>query len=469
MPTDAELLSRYATHRDEAAFAELVSRHVDLVYSAALRRVNGRADLAEEITQTVFTDLARKSGALARHPALVGWLYRATRYAAIDAARAEVRRRQLNETLSAMPEHLPTSEPAVDWTQVRPVLDEAMDHLTGRDREVVLLRFFQDLPYGEMSRRLHVSENAARMRTERALERLRVQLARRGVKSTAVLLGSLLATHTVTAAPAGLAGAVSSSALAAAPAGWLIMLQTVLLMKSTAAPVASAVLAATLTAVLWFATVDQVSADELESLRAENVQLTAATAGSLATDADILAAAASDYEARASRTLAGFDAGRTRRTEERATQDDSGHRNHGRATARDAELTFAWAAHEADVAALTDLIYFDPPVRERAGEIWSTMPADVQAAYPTPEALYAFFVAADGLVAPAPGIDVVEQLVFVEIGPGRAASRWPGRDRNMHEFQRMPDGTWKFVMPLVGVEHMPAVLQNETLARMGES
>ena len=88
MPTDADLLRRYAQDHDEKAFAELVARHLDVVYAAALRRIGGRRHLAEEISQKVFADLARKATWLQRHPAIIGWLHCSTRYAAIDATRA---------------------------------------------------------------------------------------------------------------------------------------------------------------------------------------------------------------------------------------------------------------------------------------------------------------------------------------------------------------------------------------------
>lgn len=458
MLTDTELLRRYATGRDENAFAELVARHIDLVHSAAVRRVNGRTDLAEDITQKVFTDLARKAATLVHHPALVGWLYRSTRYASIDTARAE-QRRQLAEMSSAMSSAESSPEPVVDWADLSPVLDEAMDHLRERDREAVLLRFFDNLGYREIGRRLHLSETAARMRTERALERLRVQLERHGVSSTTALLGGALASHAVVAAPAPLAVVTAQGALAAGPtAGAWFSFKTFLLMNTSVAPAASAVLAAALTAVTWFAVADPVAAEDLSRARAEHAELTAAAADP---SSAIATATADAYAKRAAETLQAFATVAPRRTG-RSAADASGHRDHGNASAREASLTFAWAGYEANVAVLTRLMYFDPAVRERAQEIWNGMPEAVRRAYPTPEALYAFFIAADSLIAPPPGADVVGRLDFVELAPDRHASRWPGRSNNNHEFQRTDEG-WRVVMPLGGVEGMPAILQNETL------
>jgi RNA polymerase sigma factor (sigma-70 family) len=173
MSTDAELLHRYVEDHDERAFAELVLRHLGLVYSAALRRTGGRTHLAEDIAQKVFSDLARKAAVLTHHPALTGWLYRSTRYAAIDAARAELRRQKLAQSLTAMPDQSSPPESPADWERLRPVLDEAMDQLKECDREIMLLRYFNGLTFGEVGARLNLTENTARMRAERALDKLR--------------------------------------------------------------------------------------------------------------------------------------------------------------------------------------------------------------------------------------------------------------------------------------------------------
>jgi RNA polymerase sigma factor (sigma-70 family) len=156
MSTDAELLQRYARQHDERAFAELVQQHIGLVYAAAHRRSDDRAHLAEEITQRVFTDLARKSATLCHHPALTSWLYRSTRNAALAVTRSEVRRQRLNQTVAAMPDTSPPLEASVDWERLHPVLDEVMDELKERDREIMLLRFFAGLSFAAIARALRM-------------------------------------------------------------------------------------------------------------------------------------------------------------------------------------------------------------------------------------------------------------------------------------------------------------------------
>lgn len=219
MLTDAELLRRYADGKSEEAFATLVSRYVDLVYSSALRQVGGDAHRAQDVTQIVFTTLARKARSLTHHPVLAGWLYTATQHAAAKAIRTEARRHAREKEAQAMHEIFAPDSTVIDWERVRPVLDDAMRELDDRDREAVLLRFFARRPFREIGTALHLSEDAARMRVERALDKLHGLLSRRGVSSTSSALALALTGQAVAAAPAGVASAVTSAALAGAAAG----------------------------------------------------------------------------------------------------------------------------------------------------------------------------------------------------------------------------------------------------------
>jgi RNA polymerase sigma factor (sigma-70 family) len=227
---DATLLRSYAESHRQDAFAEVVRRNMDAVYSSALRRLGGDAHLAKDAAQQVFITLASRAGELARHPVLAGWLHTATRNAAANIVRSERRRRLREQEAHAMNEI--TSKPRLeaDWNQIAPVLDEVIDELSAKDSAAVLLRFFDRRTFAEMGVVLRLSEDAARMRVERALEKLRVRLARRGIGSTAAALGAVLAQHTVAAAPAGFAGEVTGGAFKAADAfpgsgstrlGWL--------------------------------------------------------------------------------------------------------------------------------------------------------------------------------------------------------------------------------------------------------
>jgi len=211
MTPDGELLRRYAESASEEAFGELVRRHLDLVYSAALRQLNGDAHLAQDVAQAVFNDLARKAASLTDRAMLAGWLYTSTHYAAAKAVRTEQRRQAREQEAQDMHELLREPGPNHDWESLRPLLDAAMQELGEPDREIILLRYFRNQAYPEIGEATGLSENAARMRAERALDKLRVTLSRQGVISAAAL-STALSVNAVTAAPAGLAATIISGA-----------------------------------------------------------------------------------------------------------------------------------------------------------------------------------------------------------------------------------------------------------------
>ncbi len=209
MNDDAHLLHEFADGGSDAAFAELVRRYLDLVHSAARRQVAGDVHRAEEVTQAVFVELARQAKRLTTHRSLAGWLYTTARFVAARNQRAE-QRRVLHET-AAHPMNETDSESAPAWDDLRPLLDEVMHRLSPADREAVVLRFFQNRPLAQVGQALGVGENAARMRVDRALERLRRELARRGIRSTAAALSAALSAYAVAPAPAGLAATVGAA------------------------------------------------------------------------------------------------------------------------------------------------------------------------------------------------------------------------------------------------------------------
>jgi RNA polymerase sigma factor (sigma-70 family) len=215
--SDVQLLCDYAEGGNETAFRELVTRHTDLVYSAALRQVDS-PDIAGDLTQGVFTDLARKARLLAgKMPAgisLTGWLLRSMRYAALNHLR-NTRRRLTNER-QAMEQLIINSESAPDWERIRPVLDEAMDSLCDEDHTAVLLRFFENKSLREVGQALGMSDDTAQKRVSRAVERLREFFSKRNVTIGASGLAAVISANAVQSAPVGLAAAISSAALAGA-------------------------------------------------------------------------------------------------------------------------------------------------------------------------------------------------------------------------------------------------------------
>jgi RNA polymerase sigma factor (sigma-70 family) len=208
--TDQQLLRDYTGHRSETAFAELVRRHVDLVYSAALRMVRD-AHLAEDVTQGVFIALAQNAGQLTERPVLSGWLHRTAQNLAANAVRSDVRRRAREQEAVAMNELLATESDAA-WEHIAPHLDAALGELGEADRDALLLRYFESKSAREMAQTLGTSEEAAQKRCGRAVERLRDFFAKRGVTVGASGLVVALSTNAVQAAPVGLAAIISTAA-----------------------------------------------------------------------------------------------------------------------------------------------------------------------------------------------------------------------------------------------------------------
>jgi RNA polymerase sigma factor (sigma-70 family) len=224
MTDSQQLLAEYAKTGSEPAFRELVTRYVDLVYSAAVRMVNGDTHLAEDISQTVFTDLAQKARTLSSEVMLGGWLHRHTCYVAAKALRTE-RRRQTRERLSVEMNELSQSA-EVNLAMVAPILDEAINELGDEDRKAILLRFFETRDFRSIGESLGSTEEAARKRVARALDKMHAHLGKRGFALSLAALTGAMAGGVSTAAPLGLAASISAKALvsgAASGTGWALL------------------------------------------------------------------------------------------------------------------------------------------------------------------------------------------------------------------------------------------------------
>lgn len=212
MPNDdLTLLREYALDKSEPAFAALVSRYADLVYSVAVRMVRD-PHLAEEVAQAVFIVLAHKADKFDDKVILSSWLCRTARYAASNVLTIERRRRQ-REQEAHMQDILNPPESAEAWIQIAPLLDDAMERLGRKDHDALVLRFFDNKNFTEVGAALGASEDAAKMRVGRALEKLRKFFSRRGVSLSAGAIAGAVSVNSVQAAPVGLAASITAAAI----------------------------------------------------------------------------------------------------------------------------------------------------------------------------------------------------------------------------------------------------------------
>jgi uncharacterized protein (TIGR03435 family) len=222
---DMELLRQYVYLNSDEAFAALVSRHMNMVYSAALRKT-GNAHAADEITQAVFIILAKKADHLRAGTILSGWLYQTARLTSSGFLRTEIRRvrREQEACMQSL-----TDETGADiWPEIEPLLDDAMGRLGEKDRNAITLRFFEGKNFQEIGLAFGTSENAAKKRVGHALEKLRKLFAKRGVNSTSAIISGAISANSVQAAPVALAKTVTAVAIAK---GATVSLSTLTLIK----------------------------------------------------------------------------------------------------------------------------------------------------------------------------------------------------------------------------------------------
>jgi RNA polymerase sigma factor (sigma-70 family) len=258
-----ELLRAYAAENSEEAFRELVDRYLALVYSTALRVLCGDAALAQDVAQMVFADLARKSRSLPANVVVPGWLYRHTCFTAAKALRTESRRRAREREAVAVNS---ANDPEPLWNQLAPFLDEAIGSLPARDRDALVMRFFDKQDFRSLAATLRLSEDAAQKRVSRALEKLRGYFERRGIPVTGSTLASMIAAHAVSATPATLATAVTANAFAQAGAVATPLIISLLMGKIKTIAVGVVAVAAVTTPLV-------LQHDSISRLRSENEQL----------------------------------------------------------------------------------------------------------------------------------------------------------------------------------------------------
>lgn len=218
MPTtDHQLLKQHQRDPSGNAFGQLVDRYLGLVHSVA-RRITTNDEAARDISQTVFLRLIKKAPKIPETLPLTSWFHRETHSASVDYVRSEVRRQKREEISSTLDTMNSDSR---QWDEIAPEIDDALNDLEEEDRTLVLFRFYENKSHPEIGRALGISQDAARMRTRRALDKLKSSLGKRGITTTTTILGSSLSANAIITPPAGLAATISATAGAAAPLGLL--------------------------------------------------------------------------------------------------------------------------------------------------------------------------------------------------------------------------------------------------------
>lgn len=206
--SDEALLHEYAETRSDAAFHQLVERHIGPVHAFAYRQT-GDAHLAQDIAQAVFLILSRKASSLPKGTVLSGWFFKTTRFVAGTSMRSD-RRRRLREFTAMTLNSAETDDPSV-WERILPLLNEGMASLRDRDREALLLRYFHERSLREVAEALQLSEDAVQKRISRSVDKLRRFFVRRGVVVPLAVLSGVLAAQAAQPAPAGLAQVVAEA------------------------------------------------------------------------------------------------------------------------------------------------------------------------------------------------------------------------------------------------------------------
>lgn len=214
---DFVLLSRYVETGCQESFQEIVTRHSGWVFSLSLRAVRDR-HLAEDVTQAVFIVLARKARTIREGTPLSGWLFKVSRFAVSDALKRRTRiKNRENRFAEFFKATSNFSGGPIDGDNladgISETLDEAVACLSDSDRQAILLRFYEHKSLAEIGVILDISEEAAKKRVARAIERLRKYFSTRGIMASFALMLLLLSRHSAEAA-----GGVPYISAAAAPA-----------------------------------------------------------------------------------------------------------------------------------------------------------------------------------------------------------------------------------------------------------
>lgn len=462
MRDDTDLLRRYAKFQDQAAFTELVRHRLNFVFNCALRLSGGNTALAQDATQMVFADLARGAKKLQHHPALVAWFHTATRFAVGGIIRSETRR-QIRETAAVNLNVSGANETGkVDWTELKPVLDEVIGTLKERERMAILLRFFEGSSFREIATALKVTETAARSCIVRALDKMRIEFGKHGIASTAAGIAVALESQVLTAAPAAWVVGVPQASLAKASATTAAQ---IFVMKKVIIGIASLVIAAECVTAT-------VQIQHRRSLRKEYREMSEQAEAQSKQDARVSSEALNSRPTTASAHRMAAQQGEIALLQARVAKlkarpsnvtDEAMQRaqNLGRKSASDAAQTLFWLMRNNDLSGIEKYVVFSDDTPENRQTFMQQFSQAIQNRYPTPEAIVVAvsfdkhlhdpptavqLLATEGY---ASGMDVVKSWVQYASGE---------EENSVLSFQETPSGWTLTPLSLVGKNSPPAWL-----------
>lgn len=469
------LLDEFARTGSEQAFATLVERYAGLVHSAALRMAAGDSHLAEDVTQLVFSDLAQRAGRLSANVMLGGWLHRHACFVAANVLRTERRRRAREEKAVAM--KILENESEERFAQLAPILDAAVNRLGTDDRTAIILRFFEGQDFPQISQALGNTEDAVRMRVNRALEKLRRILMRRGVTLSSGVLATTLTANVVEAVPAGLVASATATAMAGSTAiSTLKIIPLITMTKLKAAGIALLCAGLATPIVLQQQANGRLRA-ELESLRSQKMEASARAMASAPVEVDSnelerlraehaelmrLRAQAAAYRQGQSELTNALNevarlnslvkAARPRATESEPAPLAAGlkpvaeFQNMGRSRPSHTFETVLWASASQDTNTIAGSITFDDESRPKASAILANAPESVRNQFSSVEQMVAHVMMG---ATPVLGMRIVDEE---PISPEefRLVSEWQYKDGrvqpNSWRFRESPQGEWQMVI-----------------------
>jgi RNA polymerase sigma factor (sigma-70 family) len=457
---DSILLRRFVSEHSEEAFSELVRRHLDFVFSVALRQTQGNHARAQDITQEVFTVLARKAPSLQHRPTLAGWLHIGVHHAAVQLMRSEQRRQQREQEAWAMQNQSQPSATEGDWERLKPELNDAVCALGPVDRDILLLRFYQQRSFPEIAATLRMSADAAQKRAERALEKLRVCLVRRGITSTAVALASLLEARAVEAAPAGLSVPIAQGALASVNGGSGVLIHLMKLSKTKLA-IAAILLAGASAVIIRQLRIEAGRRHDAATLQAANRLALRLRAG----DPSVRSALESMHSARTIPATAPKD-GPWPPLAPGPMRPISTLHNAGSVTPAAALESLLWSKENLDFQTLNHLLEFTSEVQAKADALYAEMPKDELEQLGLSKSSQFVAYCFGGMAKPYSDIQVLETGQFNPDTVGFRTLLQSSDGNTEHAdfvFQRIA-GEWYWVFPTNMIDELPAELDARATA-----